>query len=152
MWVRSRRSGCLFTWFCNQLITKPGNKTTAPSWSDPCTCVNKCIPIFHICEHFNLYLSIVLNLLTHYHLWSFGSTMTINLLFVDVIFKRRIFGKNQPISGGKVDFRKDSPVTLTTTFSLVFEHAEIGGTDCWYRWTARTKQQVHTSCHIWTER
>ena len=33
--VRSRMCGCLFTWFCYHLITKPGNKTAAPSWPDP---------------------------------------------------------------------------------------------------------------------
>ena len=27
IWVRSRNCGCLFTWFCYQLIAKPGNKT-----------------------------------------------------------------------------------------------------------------------------
>ena len=34
-WVRSRRCGCLVTWFCYHLIAKPGNKTAAPSWPDP---------------------------------------------------------------------------------------------------------------------
>ena len=27
--------GCLVTWFCYQLIAKPGNKTAAVSWPDP---------------------------------------------------------------------------------------------------------------------
>ena len=36
MWVRSRNCGCLVTWFCYQLIAKPGNKTAAVSWPDPC--------------------------------------------------------------------------------------------------------------------
>ena len=31
IWVRSRRCGCLVTWFCYQMIAKPGNKTAAPS-------------------------------------------------------------------------------------------------------------------------
>ena len=35
IWVRSRRCGCLVTWFCYRLIAKPGNKTAAPSWPDP---------------------------------------------------------------------------------------------------------------------
>ena len=30
-WVRSRNCGCLVTWFCYQLIAKPGNKTAAVS-------------------------------------------------------------------------------------------------------------------------
>ena len=36
MWVRSRNCGCLVTWFCYQLIAKPGNKTAAVPWPDPC--------------------------------------------------------------------------------------------------------------------
>ena len=35
IWVRSRRCDCLVTWFCYQLIAKPGNKAAAPSWPDP---------------------------------------------------------------------------------------------------------------------
>ena len=32
IWVRSRNCGCLVTWFCYQLIAKPGNKTGAVPW------------------------------------------------------------------------------------------------------------------------
>ena len=39
IWVRSWKSSCLVTWFCYHLIAKPGNKTAAPSWSDPYICV-----------------------------------------------------------------------------------------------------------------
>ena len=35
IWVRSRNCGCLVTWFCYQLIAKPGIKTAAVSWPDP---------------------------------------------------------------------------------------------------------------------
>ena len=35
IWVRSRNCGCCVTWFCYQLITKPGNKTATVSWPDP---------------------------------------------------------------------------------------------------------------------
>ena len=35
MWVKSRNCGCLVTWFCYQLIAKPGNKTAAVPWPDP---------------------------------------------------------------------------------------------------------------------
>ena len=35
IWVRSRNCGCLVTWFCYQLIAKPGNKTAAVSWPNP---------------------------------------------------------------------------------------------------------------------
>ena len=31
---RSWRCGCLVTWFCYQLIAKPGNKTAAPQWPE----------------------------------------------------------------------------------------------------------------------
>ena len=36
MWVRSWNCGCLVTWFCYQMIAKPGNKTGTVSWPDPC--------------------------------------------------------------------------------------------------------------------
>ena len=36
-WVRSQNCGCLVTWFCYQLIAKPGNKTAAVPWPDPDT-------------------------------------------------------------------------------------------------------------------
>ena len=32
--VRSRKCGCLVTWFCYQMIAQPGNKTATPSWPD----------------------------------------------------------------------------------------------------------------------
>ena len=35
IWVRSRNCGCLVTWFCYQLIAKPGKKTATVSWPDP---------------------------------------------------------------------------------------------------------------------
>ena len=41
MWVRSRNCGCLFTWFCYQLIAKPGNKTATVPWPDPCKLYKK---------------------------------------------------------------------------------------------------------------
>ena len=59
IWVRSRNCGCLVTWFCYQLIAKPGNKTAAVSWPDPykhiyiyifvCVgaCVRACVCFFH---------------------------------------------------------------------------------------------------------
>ena len=37
IWVRSWRCGCLVTWFCYQMIAKPGNKTATRSWPDPYT-------------------------------------------------------------------------------------------------------------------
>ena len=35
IWARSQNCDCLVTWFCYQLIVKPGNKTAAVSWPDP---------------------------------------------------------------------------------------------------------------------
>ena len=35
IWVRSRKWGCLVTWFCYHMIAKLGNKTAAPLWLNP---------------------------------------------------------------------------------------------------------------------
>ena len=35
IWVRSQNCGRLVTWFCYQLIAKPGKKTATVSWPDP---------------------------------------------------------------------------------------------------------------------
>ena len=35
IWARSRNCGCLVTWFCYQLITKPSNKTATVPWPGP---------------------------------------------------------------------------------------------------------------------
>ena len=35
IWVRSQNCGCLVTWFCYQLIAKPGIKTATVSWPHP---------------------------------------------------------------------------------------------------------------------
>ena len=43
IWVRSRNCGCLVTWFCYQLIAKPGNKTAAVLWPDPYTGIILCM-------------------------------------------------------------------------------------------------------------
>ena len=37
IWVRSWNCGCLVTWFCYQLIVKPGSKTATVLWADPCS-------------------------------------------------------------------------------------------------------------------
>ena len=34
IYIRSRNCSCLVTWFCDQLIAKPGNKTATVSWSN----------------------------------------------------------------------------------------------------------------------
>ena len=49
IWVRSRNCGCLVTWFCYQLIAKPGNKTAAVSWPDPY--IEPCILNSHTYQH-----------------------------------------------------------------------------------------------------
>ena len=43
IWVRSRNCGCLVTWFCYQLIAKPGNKTATVPWPDPNALVLWCL-------------------------------------------------------------------------------------------------------------
>ena len=45
IWVRSRNCGCLVTWFCYQLIAKPGNKTAAVSWPDPYQFMLSSLPV-----------------------------------------------------------------------------------------------------------
>ena len=35
IWIRLRNCGCLVTWFCYQLLAKPGNKTATVPWPDP---------------------------------------------------------------------------------------------------------------------
>ena len=35
IWARSQSCRCLVTWFCYQLIAKPGNKTATALWPDP---------------------------------------------------------------------------------------------------------------------
>ena len=57
IWVRSRNCGCLFTWFCYQLIAKPGNKTATVSWPDPYTLV---ISFFHLITIILIIIGIVI--------------------------------------------------------------------------------------------
>ena len=45
IWVRSWYCSCFVTWFCYQLIAKPGNKTAAVSWPDPYSIYQSCGPI-----------------------------------------------------------------------------------------------------------
>ena len=62
IWVRSRNCGCLVTWFCYQLIAKPGNKTAAVSWPHPYSISTKCswkchqynVCHFILCIHINI--------------------------------------------------------------------------------------------------
>ena len=48
IWVKTRICGCLVTWFCYQMIAKPGNKTATPLWPDtyqvtPCSVGSQCL-------------------------------------------------------------------------------------------------------------
>ena len=45
-WVRSRRCGCLVTWFCCWMIAKPSNKITTALWADP---DNMCMCYWWLC-------------------------------------------------------------------------------------------------------
>ena len=40
IWFRSHSCGHLSTWFCYQLIAKPGNKTAAATWPGPYNAMN----------------------------------------------------------------------------------------------------------------
>ena len=53
IWVRSRNCGCLVTWFCYQMITKPGNKTATPSWPDPYLFIYLSKNVFSKCRPFS---------------------------------------------------------------------------------------------------
>ena len=50
IWVRSRRCGCLFTWFCYQMIAKPGNMTGTPLWLDPYAVYYLTIKFVDVCD------------------------------------------------------------------------------------------------------
>ena len=64
IWARSRRCGCLVTWFCYHLIAKPGNKTAASSCPEPYICfhwVSKPLPLTTVMlvQLSNMYLLIL---------------------------------------------------------------------------------------------
>ena len=52
-WVGSRRCGCLVTWFCYQLIAKPGNKTATSPRPDPKTFFYQAIFSHKTRSHYN---------------------------------------------------------------------------------------------------
>ena len=66
IWVRSRNFGCLVTWFCYQLIAKPGNKTATVSWPDPY--------IYILCEYalLFLYLYLITDEIKYFYLYFIG--------------------------------------------------------------------------------
>ena len=62
IWVRSRRCGCLVTWFCYQLVAKPGNKTAALPWPDPyicCDCFIFARSIIHLYSNFIIIMTAI---------------------------------------------------------------------------------------------
>ena len=62
IWVRPRRCGCLVTWFCYQLIAKPGNKTAALPWPDPyicCDCFIFARSIIHLYSNFIIIMTAI---------------------------------------------------------------------------------------------
>ena len=71
IWARSRRCGCLVTWFCYQLIAKPGNKTAAPPWLDPYklsyVCLHKVFLWLDIHGKQNAYYCQAVNATSHYN-------------------------------------------------------------------------------------
>ena len=90
IWVRSWNCCCLVTWFCYQLIAKPGNKTATVSWPDAQTFCQENVFDNVICK-----ISAIL-------FWP----QCVNTLrprrneqhFADDIFKRIFFTKNVWIS------------------------------------------------------
>ena len=75
-WARSRNCGCLVTWFCYQMIAKPGNKTATVPWPDPVTAaVYKAIKLLYVTDacqwdHYHL-LCIYLNCCHFFSMKSF---------------------------------------------------------------------------------
>ena len=95
IWVRSQNCGCLVTWFCYQLIAKPGNKTAAVSWPDPYVFENRLWYLYiwyvwywwnsKLCEEF--WIKIVrafvrLSFTQHHHCLKFN--VQIKLLFMGI--------------------------------------------------------------------
>ena len=44
-WIKSRKCGCLVTWFCYELIAKPGNKTATIPMTRPNIELSQNIPV-----------------------------------------------------------------------------------------------------------
>ena len=65
-WVRSRNYGCLVTWFCYQLIAKPGNKTAAVSWPEPNAFTWIKIYKFWLKFHWSLFPRVQLTMFQHW--------------------------------------------------------------------------------------
>ena len=72
IWVGARRFGCLVTWFCYQLIAKPGNKTQ---------------PNFHDLAHMHMYICIFWHSTLKWHscLTSLWKTRTCLSYLVDTM-------------------------------------------------------------------
>ena len=73
IWVRSRNCGCLVTWFCYQLIAKPGNKTATVSWPEPYTSAHKTAfsiyPASFICKTSSYGRAVSVNGISREPLW-----------------------------------------------------------------------------------
>ena len=51
IWVRSRNCGSLVTWFCYQLIAKPGHKTAAVLWPDPYSLSTSTLHYYYLIQY-----------------------------------------------------------------------------------------------------
>ena len=78
-WVKSWSCGSLVTWFCYQLLAKPGNTTAAPSWPEP---FYKMFTQSALYQHIEIYLSLPAYNKTWHHQWSLASRSPVPLWLV----------------------------------------------------------------------
>ena len=76
IWVRSQRCSCLVTWFCYQMIAKPGNKTVVHLW--PGGCFKNTYELLNLralnLSHVNK-KSTSFNVWVRYFVWNFKGTL-----------------------------------------------------------------------------
>ena len=96
IWVRSWNCSCLVTWFCYQLIAKPGNKSAAVSWPNPYIHLTHLPLVPHMCE----WMSSLVQIMVCRHIWrqaiitTNGWLLSIRSLgtnFSEILIKIQIF-------------------------------------------------------------
>ena len=99
IWVGSRNCGCLVTWFCYQLIAKPGNKTATVSWPYPYCNIN--YSVVHIFQNHltgiilhmrssnerRRYFNVISHGLGAYTKWSLFESFLFNHLLWNTVFR-----------------------------------------------------------------
>ena len=74
--LRTWRCGCLVTWFCYQLIAKPGNKTATLSWPHPYVhwqdfiCILQSRLIFSLVSTEVCFVKVKFSMITTYCIWN----------------------------------------------------------------------------------